>query len=55
MVYEDPITEKKPEGKAKIVRVGRKGLNGLVHCIVNFLDDGPGANYFRTIKDPGEE
>jgi len=53
-VYEDPVTEKKPEGEAIIVRVLKRGLaEGFSWCKVRFpKDSDPRATYDRWIKEP---
>jgi hypothetical protein len=48
MIYEDPVTELKPEGKARLIVREGVGRNGLETWKVRFIDDGFTAN--RIIK-----
>ena len=50
MVYEDPITEQRPEGVAYVVRRVAGTVNGLGRFMVRFPDNG--HLYERAIKEP---
>ena len=52
MVYYNPVTEKRPEGKAKLIREYRPDTgDGLPIWYVEFLDE-PGTEYLRAINRP---
>jgi len=40
-VFEDPLTEKKPEGEAKLIEFSGTTPMGLKEWMVQFLDDKP--------------
>lgn len=49
MIYQDPITQKDPEGRATLVRqISPDEGDGLSRWVVRFWDD-PEACYVRTI------
>lgn len=53
MVYEDPITEKRPVGKAQIIKIQSTDNDGIIvirHCWVFFEDDDQPA-FMRQIRD----
>lgn len=51
-VYEDPVTQKKTEGNAKIVRyVTPAGADGLGLYAVNFIGDDPTLVVTRYIDE----
>lgn len=50
-VYEDPIKQRKPEGNAEIVSVGREVVHGVYLCEVHFLGDAPGVTVQRIINE----
>lgn len=50
MIYDDPLTEKKPEGEAKLVKMTMDGV-ALEQWLVKFVEDGDRAySYPRWIK-----
>jgi len=55
MIYCNPVTQKLPEGKAKLIREwGPDVGDGLLIWYVEFLDE-PGEEYLRTIKEDAAE
>ena len=38
-IYQDPITCQKREGRATVVKVLREEEDGLVECLVRFIDE----------------
>lgn len=58
-IYEDPITEKKPEGRARIIckfisDLGEVEGFTLARYEVEFLNE-PGRTFERTIKEASNE
>lgn len=49
-IYEDPITQKKPEGQAILVRMKRYMPDHLEYWQVRFPSDDPGVTVCRIIK-----
>lgn len=47
-IYEDPLTEQKPEGKAKLVQKVNEDELGLERWLVEFVEDG--SQLYRWIK-----
>lgn len=54
MIFQDPITEKKEEGIATVIRRVADSANGLGRFMVHF-HDGTGQVYERAIKEPLKE
>jgi hypothetical protein len=52
MVYEDPVTETRPEGKAQLLDLIEKYTDGIEHWWVQFLDDDFHNPVERNIKVP---
>ena len=51
MIYEDPITQQKPEGKACLLHKIADFPDGLEHWKVCFQGEDGGV-YERTVKNP---
>jgi len=50
-IYSNPVTQERPEGKAKLIREwGPDVGDGLSIWYVEFLDE-PGAEYLRSVKE----
>jgi hypothetical protein len=59
LVYEDPVTEQTPEGKARLVKPvkGEWGVSegrNLTRWAVRFLDE-PGRTFERFILEPSAD
>lgn len=53
MIYEDPITEQKPEGVATLIKeLSRDTGYGLSCWEVRFDGDDPSETFGRSIKEP---
>jgi len=53
-IYEDPLTQKKPEGKAKLLSCIGKPINQpLERWWIQFLDDDFNSPVYRLIKNDG--
>ena len=50
MIYQDPITQLKPEGKARLVCKIMDWEDGIERWRVHFLEDGPDETFERNIK-----
>ena len=52
VIYEDPLTEEKIEGQAKLLKRVKTITEGTERWHVNFLADNVGDVFIRTIKTP---
>ena len=50
-IYEDPITQLKPEGKATIIKFEGSLGDGLAQYYVHFVGDPRGLHVLRLIED----
>lgn len=49
-VYQDPLTRKDYEGRAKVINAHSPNCDGMATCMVHFDEDDPGSRHIRLIK-----
>lgn len=52
-IYQDPVTQKNPEGQARLTRlIAPDDGDGMSRWVVRFLDDDSGQGYTRSVFQP---